>query len=494
LVGVLVFSILSSAWPVFAQNSELDVKCADSSDAPAQNVKVTVFHLNTKKSRDKKSDVQGIAVFDKMDDGVYRIFGRKEGFAPVLVEYVMLKGAKESVVLKLVAGEDKKLYFEDPEMERNAAALLKQGIEALKQNNFVEAEKFFNQFLVVNPSDGATNYYYGITLLQQGKYEEGANALKKAMTVAEMLKTLPAGASGQPNINDNIMKNAQQQLLQIPAMRGEAAYKQQKFNDAAAYFAEAIKNLPNRADLYAFQAQTLMKADKDEEALAAISKAIELKPGDASYTGLKDTINKKKESATIKKAQTIMIEGKNLLESGDAAGALNKLLEANSLLPQGQSPLWKLIGQAQAKLNHPDEAIAAFKKSIELAPADKVGDYQMAFAQFYLDNKKFEEAVDVVADSKAAGSKGPEQALLDMAVKVKDKEPRLAEAALERVIKLNPGNASVYYDLGRLYFSDGKNYDKRTKELLTKFIEIGTDAEKLDDAKGLLFVVNKRSK
>jgi tetratricopeptide (TPR) repeat protein len=495
LFGALVFSILFSAWPVFAQNSVLEVKCADSSDAATSDVKVTVVHLNTKKSKDRKSDLQGLAVFDKMEDGVYRVFGRKEGFAPALFEYVMLKGAKESVVLKFAAGEDKKLYFEDPDIERNAAALLKQGIEAFNQNNVVEAEKFFNQSLAINPSDGSANYAYGVALLRQGKFEEGANVLKKAIAVADMLKTLPSAApAGKLSPNERIMENVQQQLQQIPAMKGEAAFKQQKYDDAVTYYNEAIKNLPNRPDLYANLARALTQADKNDEALVALSKAMDLKPGDASYAGLKDAINKRKESAAIKKAQAMMLEGKSLLESDDAAGALNKFLEANSMLPQGQSPLWKFIGLAQAKLNHPDEAIAAFKKALELASPDKASEYQTAFAQFYLDNKKNEEAVDVLADPKFIGSKNPEQVLLEWVTKLKNQNPGLAETALERVIKINPGNAVAYYDLGRLYFSEGKTYDKRTKEVLTKFIEISTDAEKLEDAKGLLLVVNKRSK
>ncbi|MDR0843326.1 MAG: tetratricopeptide repeat protein, partial [Acidobacteriota bacterium] len=69
-----------------------------------------------------------------------------------------------------------------------------------------------------------------------------------------------------------------------------------------------------------------------------------------------------------------------------------------------------------------------------------------------------------------------------------------AEAALERVIKLNPANADAYYDLGRLYFSDGKEKDSRTKELLNRYVEIGKDASKVEEVQGLLIIVNRRSK
>jgi tetratricopeptide (TPR) repeat protein len=496
LLGAFVAVVLSSAWPVFAQNSELAVKCVDSSDAPAQNVKVTVVHLNTKKSKDKKSDVQGLAVFEKLENGVYRIFGHKEGVSPALFEYVILKDSKESVALKFAAGEDKKFYFEDPELERNAAALLKQGIEALNQNIAGDAEKFFSQSLAINPSASDTNFYYGYMLLRQSKFDEGTAALKKAISTATALKTLSSAApAGKPNINEQIIVKAQEQIMEIPALKGDLAFRQKKYNESAVFFSEAIKNIPNRPDFYGNLARALTQAGKNDEALVAISKAMELKPDDQSYVTLKENIITRQKIAVIEKAQAIMNEGIRIMDAGDTASALQKFQEANGMIPPDkQAPLWRLIGRAQAKLNHPDEAEAAFKNSIALSPADKVADYQRSFAQFYLDIKKFEEAVDMMAGAKSAGSKSSEETLMELFTKEKDREPRLAEAALERVIKLNPENADAHYFLGRMYFSEGKANDKRTKELLTKFVAIGKDAEKLDDAKGLLYVVNKRNK
>jgi tetratricopeptide (TPR) repeat protein len=190
----------------------------------------------------------------------------------------------------------------------------------------------------------------------------------------------------------------------------------------------------------------------------------------------------------------VLDEGSKMLQSGDAAGALAKFEEANRLASEKQPVIWRQIGRAQGKLGRQEEAEAAFRKSIELAPAANVGEYQMSFAQFYLDIKKFEQAVDVMADPRSAGDRSPEQVLMELAARVKNQEPRLAEAALERVIKLNPDNADAHYDLGRLYFAEGKEKDARTLELLNRFVEIGTDPDKLDDAKGLLIVVSKRSK
>ena len=106
--------------------------------------------------------------------------------------------------------------------------------------------------------------------------------------------------------------------------------------------------------------------------------------------------------------------------------------------------------------------------------------------------KKFDEAIGVLTDPKAEGS--PEQTLTDLAKTWKNKEPNFAIAALEKVIMLNPANADAYFDLGQLYYIDGKSKDSRTKELLNKYVEIGKDADKIQGAKDMLVIVNKRSK
>jgi thioredoxin-like negative regulator of GroEL len=119
-------------------------------------------------------------------------------------------------------------------------------------------------------------------------------------------------------------------------------------------------------------------------------------------------------------------------------------------------------------------------------------EYRTAFAQYYLDAKKYEEAIDVMIDPKAEG--GAEKGLLDLSKTWVNKEVRLSEAALERVLKLNPGNMDAAFDLGQLYYSDGKEKDGRTKELLTKYTEKGQDAGKLENAKNMLIIINRRTK
>ena len=481
-------SIFFSSLPVFAE-STLQVKCVDSSGAPVPAVKVTIAPVKAlQKIRDKKSDDQGVAEFAKVDDGAYRVFGRKDGLMPALLEFAVLKGSQESVTLTFTAGADKKLWFEDPEEEQRARTLLQQGVETAKANKLDEGIKMLQEALAIKPSFAEALLYLGLGFIQQGKFDEAVQALDKASDIASIWLTAPQGPGQNPY--QQIIQNVQQMKKNLPGLKAGWALQQKNYDLAVKGFTEAIQSNPNEPDFHAKLAIALAYSQKYDEALAAVDKAIQLKPSD-TYTGYKNSITAMKEKAEIDKAQAVFAEGNKLLQDGDAGGALQKLQQAKSMVaPDKQAPIWRQIGRAQAKLNQPD-AVDSFKKAIELAPADKVKDYRDSLAQYYLDEKKYDDAVSVFIDPKSAS---PEKDLTALAKDMKDKQPKLSEAALERVLKINPENIDAAFDLGQMYYSDGKENDRRTKELLTKYAEKGKDADKLENVKGMLVIINRRTK
>jgi tetratricopeptide (TPR) repeat protein len=489
LLIVFAFSLLLFALPAVAQESTLQVKCIDSSGAPAAGVKVFAVNMkNPQKPKDKKSDAQGVAEFTKLEDGAYRVIGRKDGLVPALYEFAVLKGSSKTVTLKFEAGADKKLYFEDPAEEQKAAALLKQGLDAAQQKKFPEAEKSINDALAIKPSMAEGLYYLGQVFLQQEKYDQALEVMDRAAEAANAW--IAAGAQGP---YPQIVQSAQQTRKKLPAIKGENALKQKNYDAAAKAFNEAIQSDPNDPEFRANLAIALANATKYDEALAAIDQAIKLKSTETAYAEIRKTIAAKKENAVIDKAQSVLNEGNALLQNGDAAGALKKFEEAKGMIATDrQSPIWRQIGRAQAKLNQP-EALESFKKAIELAPKDKVTEYKNSLAQYYLDSKQYDLAVDTVLEA-GDGGEGQEKTLLSMAKTRKDKEPKLAIAALERVLKLSPDNLDTTFDLAQLYYSEGKENDKRTKELLAKYSEKGQDAGKLDSVKGMLVIINRRTK
>jgi tetratricopeptide (TPR) repeat protein len=486
---------LFAGLPAFAGDGALEVKCVDASGGPVPGVKVVIFHLQSQKQKDKKSEAQGIAEFTKLDDGAYRIIGRKEGLAPALYEFAVLKGSRESVVLKFEPGADRKLYFEDPATEAQAFELVKQGLEAYKQKKFPDAEKLFAQSLEVNPANPEAFYYQAVSMIQQAKFNEAVEKLNQCARLASVFMTLPSPSPSGPNPYEQTYRNAQNLIRQMPIFKGENALRQKQYDVAAEEFRAAIKTDPNNPEFHANLAIALTNAKKFDEGLEAVENAIRLKPSEKAYADLKNQISARKENMKLETAQSLMDEGNRLLQGGDAAGALKKYEEAKGMVPPDkQSPLWRQIGRSQAKLGQQAAAVESLKKAIELAPADKVSEYRNALAQHYLDAKNYEASLDVLTDPQSAGSQSVEQVLTSLAQSMKNKDPQFAEAAMERILKLNPDNADIYFELGQMYYADGKEKDSRTKELLTKYVEIGKDAAKVQSAKDLLIMVNRRSK
>jgi tetratricopeptide (TPR) repeat protein len=486
-------AILFPALPGFAGDGILKVQCVDSSKNPIKGVKVEIYNRNTDKDKDEKTNDQGIAEFKKLDDGVYRIYGHKEGFVPALYEPMLLKGSEESVTLKFEAGADKKLYFEDPALESSVGLTMQRGLDAYKQKNFEEAEKLFLQSLDMNPSAAEALYYLSVTYLQQKKFDETSETLKKAIDVANIMKNAPSPVpAGQPNPYEGIVQNSQGLLKDLPALKGEDLLKQKKYDEAVAEFREAVKGDPQNAAYHANLAIALTNAQRFDEALSALEKAEQLKP--EGFGDLRKSILARKENAEIDKAQAVMDEGRKLYDAGDYSGALRKYEEAKSMLAEDkQAAPWLQIARTQAKSGQKEAALESFNKALKLVAADKVEGFRNSFVQVYLDDKKFDDAVDVLADPNTAGSQSPEEVLLTVAAAYKSKEPKLAETAWERVLKINPENADAYYYLGESSYIEGKEQDSRTKEMLNKYLEIGKDPAKLENAKNMLVIVSRRS-
>ena len=536
LTGALFFSMVFSSVPAFAQTGTLQVTCVGPSGAPEKDVKVTVAPIIGPPGKDKKSSAAGVAVFDKLNNGAYRVVGRKAGFAPELYEFAVVNNNTVSVTLNLAAGAERKFYFEDPELERQANVLLGEGIKAIESGNAAEAEKLLAQAREIKPLAADILYYYGAAQANQGKFEQALESLKKAEDVANLMLSAmtmpkPGGPGGPPpggfggpggpppggfdgpppggfggpggpppggfggppggprRIYEMISQNAAQQINLIPVMKAEAAYSAKRFDEAVTLYDEAIKVNPQNPALYSNKALVLAQSGKLDEALAAANKALEIDPGNERAGQVKKIVDAGIESAARENANNLLNEGNKLLDS-DASAALKKFEEANVLTGQKQALIWRQIGRARAKLKQDPEAVAAFKSAIEFAPADQLESYSMSLAQYYLDTKRPEEALDIVV----ADSKNPEQRLMELFTKTKN-SPDLtafATASLGRIIKLNPANLDAVFELGQIYYMEKE--DGQARELLTKYVEKGNDETKVQRAKDFLSLIARRNK
>jgi tetratricopeptide (TPR) repeat protein len=489
LVGLISLTLLVLGVPSFAEDNALKIKCIDSSGAAVPDIAVSAVNMKNQKAKQGKCDSQGMVEFSGLENAPYRIFGRKEGFAPALYEFAILNGSSQSVTLSMVPGADKKLYFEDPAELKKAQASLVRGLEALKQDNVAEAEKAIAESLSINPSSAEASYYYLVLLQKQSKLDQMEQVAEKTEMLANVyLAAPPSGSNSNASAYQSIVSRTQGIIKILPALRGEKAAQDGNFDLAIKEFTEATKVEPNEPRNYQNLAIALTNAKKFDEALAVLDKAKQIQPD--GFADLRKTILARKDAGSADKANVVLEEGIKLLND-DPASALKKFEEAMALAPVKQQYIViRKIAQAQAKLNLP-EALDNFKKAVELAPADKARDYKTSLALYYIGQNKMEEGVHVLED----GSANPEKDLFELALQEKDGQPALAIAALDRVLALNPNHFEAMYVLGTLYFIDEKKAkDKQSKELLTKYVASGKDAAELDNAKSMLTIIDIRAR
>jgi tetratricopeptide (TPR) repeat protein len=497
---VFVFALLSllaiSSLPAFGQTSPLEVKCIDSGGNPVPGVKVSISLLTPPKQKDKKTDAKGIADFGKSDDGIYRVVGRKEGFAPAFTEYVQLKGGeRQSVTLNMQPGDPlQKLYWED---QAGVGAKLnetfQQALEALKAGKFEDAENKFKATLVVDPYLPQAHFYLATAYFSEQKWDLGEEALKKAVNLASIVATLPAKDPAYTNLYSEMKKQGEAQLAKMPVLRaedaGRKAFAQKNYEEAVNKFREGIKLEPNDPGLYSNLAVSLANLRKFDEADEAINKAIQLLPADKTLPETKTKIADMRQIDQLARANTILSEGDSLYKSQDYAGALKKYEAALPLVTgPKQAVIHAALARCYAGLNNSEKAVAAYRKAMEVAPDDV--NYRNSLANYYLKEKRYEYALNLYADQGASGQ--ADQALFNLGMSLsKQGNTEVAELAFEKAIKANPANAEAYYELGMMLYYDKKT-DAHAKELLEKYLQLGKNADHVSNTNNVLVVLKRR--
>ncbi len=498
-VGMMLLLAFAMVMPVFCQDNSLEVKCVGPDGQALAGVKVIAAPITSPKMKDAKSDKTGVALFKKLDDGVYRVVARQTGFAPTYDEFFAFKGGgKQSVELRFAAGDPTaKLYFEDQAVNQKAYQLLEEGVKLLQAGKFADGEKPIRESLKIYPTNPDSNYNLAIALLQQKKFDDTVPPLKKTIAVASALAQMPMqGQAGGENPYAARQKDAQFLLDKLPGFKlrseGEKFSQERKFDEAIGKYQEALKMEPNDADLYYNISLAHANAKRYDEAMKSADKAVELKPAEKDYQDLKKKIKEIQDNEVLLKAKAMLEEGDKMYQAEDFNGALKKYEEALPLVPKKNQPtILAQIGRTYGKLKQSDKAVDSFKKAIEMAP--DVPDLQKALAQFYLTEKRYEEALNVYADPRAAGSVPPDQALFNLGQALsKQGNSEVAELAWEKALKVNPNHVDAAYEYGMsLYFS--KKNDKLAKEVLNRYLQLGKDAARLDNVKSVLVVMSKRS-
>jgi tetratricopeptide (TPR) repeat protein len=495
LLGIAALAFVNQT-PALAQDKSIEVKCTDTSNNPVSGVHVQAIRIQsaqgTEKPKDKKSNNAGVAIFDKLDDGIYRIVGRKDGLVPALYEFVQTGASQQSVTLRLEAGDSaKKLYFEDPSIMQQAATLLNAGTDAVRAQKYADAEKALRESLALNPSNPVTYFTLGLVMVQKGDTASAEEPFKKASVLAGFMSTVFKGTADESQYT-GIKQSSDNNLKLLPIIKlqaeGQKALTDKNYPLAITKFNEAIKANPNIPDTFYNLAVAYAQNKNYNDALGAVDQAIKLSPNEKDYSSLKSKL-------TLFKAQEYMDAANTQRKDKDNEGALKNYQEALSILTEAKSKavVYSNMGVVQTELGRYDAAAESLKKAIESDP-DKA-EYRTLLANCYLKLKNYDEMFNVLLDPKTAGGRPADQVLLELGKKASNQADEnsgeIAQLAFEKAISTNPENAEALFELGKtLYIS--KKDDKRAIELLEKYTKIGKNQANVGSASDMVTVIKRR--
>jgi tetratricopeptide (TPR) repeat protein len=139
---------------------------------------------------------------------------------------------------------------------------------------------------------------------------------------------------------------------------GEAAYRAEKYDDAAAKFGEAAELLPDYPQIHATLGTAQLRRRDYAKSEAAYKRAQELDPDDASYS---------------------YNYGNALLQQKKYGPAIEALSRATAAEP-GFEPAWTNLGAARLAQKQYEEAAAALEKAVLADPESIAAHFNLALA------------------------------------------------------------------------------------------------------------------
>jgi Flp pilus assembly protein TadD len=459
--------------------NKLQVKCVDSSDKPLDGVRVLAQEPRTNKVTEGKTDRNGVVQFKELADGVYRVYARQPGYAPAFEEPIRLKGgAEQTATLKFQTGDQtKKLYFEDPALMKQASDLMNAGVEALRAQDFTLAVEKLTAALAIVPTSASAQYFLGVAYFYHGKYDQGQTAIETAIRLDP----------DEPTYKDALQRLPGERLR----VEAQQAMQKENYQEAVAKFTEIVKLQPNNPDAYYDLSLAYGRLNQYDKAIEIIDQAIKLKPGEKDYEDLKKIIINNKEAIKFNQAKQLADEGDQLYQAKNFAAALEKYKAAEALLPEPSTFGVRFqIGKTHAQLGQAEEALAAYRRAIELKP-DRA-DYRRALAEYYYQLGRTPEAMETYIEYFKQANTPPDEGLFKIGKQlITENKQQQAAAVLEKVLEVNPAHAEAMYELGVINFYSENKDKTRANQLLTEYVKVGQSKENVDNAKALLTVIKQ---
>ena len=357
---------------------------------------------------------------------------------------------------------------------------LQQGITALKEGKFQEAERLYQKILQTQPTHPHANHNLGITLYTLGRLKEAETSFKKA------IKFKPDYIDAYYNLGLTLQKlhkleEAETSYKKAIALKPNYAIAHNnlgntlkdlgKLNEAEASYKKAIALNPDFAQAYNNMGLTLQKLHKLEEAETNYKKAITLKPDYAvAHNNLGITLYS---LGRLKEAEGITLYTPGRLKEAEVS--YKKAIEFKPDFAQA----YYNLGIVLEKFHKHEEAETNYKKAIEFKP-----DYVEAYYNLGLTLQKLHKLEEAETSYKKAIALKPNYAIahnnLGNTLKGLGKLNE-AEASYKKAIALKPDNRTALLNRGQILFEKGEfelslkdfdacnNTDSRSRALISLY-------------------------
>jgi tetratricopeptide (TPR) repeat protein len=329
MTAILFALAAKGAW---GQTVQLEGKVRDG-NKPLADVWVLLTLRDTGKASKIKTDKSGNFVTIGLARGVYTVEVMDAAGALMCREQNQQIGAEGGAPAKLdldVSGPCKAKAVTKEDIERIKAenakatsvnALISQYNTLQQAGNWKDAEPILKQMVAAEPNNWRFYQALGAAQFNQGEYEDAVGSYDKGIQLAQGV--LSGGTAKDQNKPETDPVKAKQGVGQMLASQGNAYLKLKKNDEAVAAFTKAAEMDPNPAVAYFNLCATQYNSGNTQGALAACDKAIAADPSKADAYFIKGSLM----MADSKQDK----DGKIVAPAGTAE-ALNKYLE---LAPDG---------------------------------------------------------------------------------------------------------------------------------------------------------------
>lgn len=401
--------------------------------------------------------------------------------------------------------------------DSDITARLAEGLKQMQAGDLNKALVIYNKILNQNPDHPEANYRVGIIHMRQNKFQEGVGYVKKAIMLAPKNVSYRMSLASAYEFN-RLHEQAIQEYETIAAMAESTAQEvkearkkidflkatqdatkgdvdkalpvfarlaaeypddpliqyslglayqfKREYDKAEKVFTDLIRLSPDNPNVYLNLASVYEQQGNLVEAANSLRKVIEMSPQGRSAQQAKERLG--------------IIEGRLLMREGNLQEALEILNDVIVTSPANPVAIFAVaeVYQMMGRLGDSEEN---FKKVIEISPGHL--EARLRLSGIYVETNRLKEGIDELqtiintgkgtpqaerANTVLEGLKATREELMDESQRV-----QLATEKYQELIKANPDNLEAHFNLGRIYYQQGKLQEARVE--LEEVVRINPD-------------------